>query len=347
MQLNQAVFNAFKSCTIEPSGDNWILKTGQMPRKDYEQFKKIVNAMRGEWKSKLGVHIFGHDPSTEIALMVESGKAPSYVENPFSFFPTPHEEVEDCVRVLARLQDRIAIRVAETGAGDGRFIKEILKVCPTADVRYWEIDERNRELLAPLNAVCEGVDFLANDGSLNGTFDYVLMNPEFSGKAYQAHIRKAFDLLKSGGELISIMPAMAIADRKFRDWMFKGGEASWYPGEYEFVGTKVKYVTVHMKKVHEIPAPCGYLSWDVYHAALALHSDARFWKAIEGCSTVERLSRHIEDAIDRIVRFEQAALCLDDDTLEALVLEFGEEVGLLRSSSQPIPAPVQRELVFA
>lgn len=328
-----AVLAAFKSSTIEQVGDNWVLKTGQMPRKEYEQFKKIVNAMRGEWVRKMDAHVFGHNPSAEISLMIETGNVPSYVENPFSFFPTPQEEVEDCVRILAELQDRITIRVAEPGAGDGRFIKEILKACPTADVRYWEIDERNRELLAPLNAVCEGHDFLADTGKLNGTFDYVLMNPEFAGKTYQKHVRKAFDLLKPGGELISIMPASAIADRSFRDWMFKGGEAHWYPGEYEFVGTKIKYVIVHLRSVQPAEAPHGYKSWDAYHASTALHSDFLFWQSVKGCQNLDRLKRCIENAVDRIVRFEQAALCLDDATLEALAQEFGEE---LRITNQPI-----------
>lgn len=341
MQLTPSVRKAFKLCTVEqksPDDDKWLLKAKKMPRKDYEQFKAIVNAMRGEWVRKADAHIFGHDCTQEINALVETGIVPSYVDNPFSFFPTPYAEVEDMVYIMARLQDRITIRVAETGAGDGRIIKEVLKACPTADVRYWEIDERSRQLLEPLNATLEGHDFLAPGFErLNGTFDYVLMNPEFNGKTYQKHVRRAYDLLRVGGTLVSVMPAMAIADKDFRNWMFKGGESSWYLGEHEFTDTKVKYITVEMRKnerEHDANTPLGYGTWDTYIAILNLESDARFYQALEGVTSFPRLVEVIECAVDRLVRVDVLALCLDTETLEGVAAYFAEDLKIEIETSE-------------
>ena len=341
MILTPSVRKAFKLCTVEqksPDDDKWLLKAKKMPRKDYEQFKTIVNAMRGEWVRKADAHIFGHDCTKEIEALVETGIVPSYVDNPFSFFPTPYAEVEDMVYIMARIQDRITIRVAETGAGDGRIIKEVLKACPTADVRYWEIDERSRQLLEPLNATLEGHDFLGPGFEhLNGTFDYVLMNPEFAGKTYQKHVRRAYDLLRVGGCLVSVMPAMAITDKEFRNWMFKGGESSWYLGEHEFADTNVKYMTVQMRKnerEHDANTPLGYGTWDAYIAILNLESDALFYQALEGVTSFPRLVNVIEQTVDRLVRVDVLSLCLDTETLEAVAAYFAEDLKIEIETSE-------------
>jgi predicted RNA methylase len=338
MKLLPGCHKAFKQVTIERENDVWLIKTPKMARKDYEQFKVVVNAMRGEWVRKKDAHVFGHDPSIEVSQLAETGIAPDYISNPYSFFPTPYEEVEEMVNILAQLRNYYGARVAETGAGDGRIIQSVLRACPDADIHYWEIDDRNRQLLAPMRATLQGEDFLSADiESLKGTFDFVLMNPEFSGKAYQEHVRRSFELLKIGGTLISVMPAMAIVDKSFRDWMFQNARASWYVGEYEFSDTKVKYITVEIRNQLSTKAPYGYDSWDSYNAIVALKSDFRFHEALWDCrgknrvpkiTTIDRLKDEIVSAVDRMIRFENMALCLDAQTFDSVTCEFAEEIGL-------------------
>jgi hypothetical protein len=303
--------------------------------------------MRGEWVRKKDAHVFFHPPHDEIKSIIETGFASDYVSNPHSFFPTPYEEVLDMVNVIARVGDFITPRVAETGAGDGRIIQAVLDACPGAEIHYWEIDARNRELLAPMPATLQGEDFLLSDiESLKGKFDFVLMNPEFSGKVYQKHVKKSFELLKPGGMLVSVMPAMAIVDKDFRNWMFQDTRASWYHGEHEFSDTNVKYITVEIQNRPATTQPYGYESWDSYNAIVSLDSDYRFHNNLWDCSksartskikTIAQLKSEIENAIDRMIRFENMALCLDSKTMEQLVQHFGEELELASSAGIPTP----------
>jgi hypothetical protein len=338
MKLSFGCHEAFKNTSIEQEGELFIIRSPKMVRSDYEQFKKVVHGLRGEWIRKKDAHVFWSNPTQEIESIVETGLAPEYISNPYSFFPTPIEEVRDIVWVLARVQDFVTCRIAETGAGDGRFIQEALRACPQADIHYWEIDERNRQILEPMNATLQGEDFLSsNIDSLKGLFDFVLMNPEFNKKAYQKHVKKSFELLKVGGTLISIMPATAITDRKFRDWLFQDGRGTWYNGEHEFADTKISYIVVELRNCPDIEPPYGAETWDEYYGVMALNSDYEFYRGLWGLegkvrtpkiTTLEALHRHIEASIDRIVRQECVALCLDPETLRRISKNYEEELGL-------------------
>jgi predicted RNA methylase len=339
--LDKKLQSIFAQMTVSQDGDGYRLDMpAKLPRAHYDAIKKIVNGLRGEWVRSKSTHIFGHDPAAEIRQIAESGVVPEYVNNPHAFFPTPHEDVADMVDLIAEMRDWSKCRCLEAGAGDGRIVRAMLKASPNAKIDYCEIDERNQQLCASLPAQLVGGDFLTAE--LEPVYDYVIMNPPFQGREYQKHVRKAFSVLSRKGKLVSVMPAMALQDRAFRNWMFKGHNVELYRGEREFVGTKVQYLIVMIEAVRG-PAPEGFKSWDEHNLALALSSDSAFYQALKSCKSLGQVSQEIEGAVVRIIRDDLMPLALDDDLLNFATDYFAEEAGLSERNKKS--APIQANLL--
>ena len=327
MKLDAAIHKIFQQSTIQSVGNEWHLDLPKsMPRKHYESVKRVVNGLRGEWVRSKGTHVFLHDATAEIESIQITGFAPDYIDNPHAFFPTPHEEIADMM-LIAGLRDWHGNRkFLEPHGGDGRIIRSIHYACPGASVDYCEIDERNLQLLEGLGN-CVGQDFLTVD--LKPVYDFIIMNPPFNGKEYQKHIRKAHSLLCEGGKLVAVMPSSAVSDRKFRDWMFADGQGSFYKGEYEFLNTKVSYITVEMDKNTRISdAPSGFKTWSMYHVVIALDSNFEFCNHRDGCTTMTALESLIESSIDRLVRTEGYAQSCTPETTAMVAEYFAEDTAI-------------------
>lgn len=313
MQLNPIVRTCLGKASIEVVGDLFHMKTkDKLSRANYLQFISVVHGLRGEWVRKVNAHIFQSDPSFEIEAIVSSGILPTYCLNPHSFFPTPLSEVREAI-ALADIKDYYeGVKVLEPSAGDGRFIREILKVCPKADVRYFEIDERNRSICSNLAAKFLGEDFLNSEPT--GNFDFVLMNPPFNKKEYQKHIRHAAKFLKDGGVMVSVMPSSVVNDRTFRDWMFGEMNGMTYPMDEAFEDTKVNTIMVRMTKGRFI-APTGYSSYSNYQASMSLENDFKFCDATKNIASFDKMIVAIETAIDRLVRSGESLCCTPEDAI--------------------------------
>jgi hypothetical protein len=109
------------------------------------------------------------------------------------------------------------------------------------------------------------MDFMEYTGS---NFDRVIMNPPFEKEQDIDHVRHAFDLLKPGGRLVTIMSEHGFfaSDKKaqeFRDWLHKLGGVSekLEPGEFSGVGAFVptmvatRIVTIDRPGVFIPPKP--------------------------------------------------------------------------------------------
>lgn len=123
------------------------------------------------------------------------------VSKDLQYYPTPQKIVDDLLDGL-RLD---GANVLEPSCGCGRFLDALRK--RGANPYGIEADfGRAAQSRAKGHAVLHA-NFLETIPS--GDFDFVVMNPPFYGKHYAKHVRHAFDFLKPGGTLISILPVTA------------------------------------------------------------------------------------------------------------------------------------------
>lgn len=154
------------------------------------------------------------------------------------YFPTPPAVIE---KMLDFADVKPTHSVLEPSAGSGAIVDALPDECMTV------VYERNHALCEILRAKgfdARPLDFLESNGEFR--FDRVLMNPPFENLQDVDHVRHAFDKLKSGGRLVSIMsPGPFFRDTRkatdFRQWFAAhGGEShDLEPGSFKESGTGV------------------------------------------------------------------------------------------------------------
>lgn len=131
------------------------------------------------------------------------------VSKDLQYYPTPAAVVK---RILADHNWR-GKRVLEPSCGCGRFM-DVLR-SEGASVFGIEVDAgRVAECEAKGHKVMRWnfLEVQPNAGTGMADFDAVVMNPPFYGRHYAKHIRHAMRFVKSGGVLVSILPATARYD---------------------------------------------------------------------------------------------------------------------------------------
>lgn len=147
-------------------------------------------------------------------------QASTAVSKDLQFYPTPLAVIEDILDAAGIHRPKYysrgeipAYRVLEPSCGDGRILDEI----KARGSRGFGIEfHPGRAAAARANghSVLTG-NFL--DQPASEDFDFVVMNPPFSGFHYLKHIRHAMRFLKPGGTLVSVLPASAWYDHKELD----------------------------------------------------------------------------------------------------------------------------------
>jgi len=130
------------------------------------------------------------------------------VSKDLAFYPTPKAVVD---YIFAhKLEIRKGETVLEPSCGDGAFLDRLAKEGHRA--LGIEVDRKRAETCKHKghNVLC--ANFL--DAAPHATFDWVLMNPPFSGRHYLKHIAHAIDWLSPGGRLVAVLPATAWYDHK-------------------------------------------------------------------------------------------------------------------------------------
>ncbi len=138
------------------------------------------------------------------------------------FFPTP-AEVADTMIDVADIQD--GMNVLEPSAGMGHIAERIRTAGFEPDVVEFNGDRRELLELKGFNVV--GNDFLEQSEK----YDRIIMNPPFSNRRDEQHVRHAYDLLKPGGRIVAIMGEGVFigSDKRateFRDWLESVGGTS-------------------------------------------------------------------------------------------------------------------------
>lgn len=172
----------------------------------------------------------GKDPEQEQAEKLHNMQKEVQGSGIAGYFSTPAELAADMVDRLA-ISGREPWRLLEPSAGSGAILDAVADLANEPE--HIQCHEVSGQLCRILEA--KGYDpgntpgdFLTADPVAE--FDAVLMNPPFEKMQDVDHVRHAFEFLKPGGRLVSIMsPSVFFRDtakaREFREWFEDlGGE---------------------------------------------------------------------------------------------------------------------------
>ena len=169
--------------------------TAQLDRALYVKTNKILEQLDGKWNRKAKAHVFQIDPRPDLGIIVENGQLEIVRDG---YFPTPLE-VGITMAQMADLEP--GIDVLEPSAGTGDLIRAILELEPSCQVSVIEIDDRRRSLLRSNGYSIIGVDFL----TYRGKHSRIIQNPPFENGQDIDHVLHAYDCLRPGGVLVSVM----------------------------------------------------------------------------------------------------------------------------------------------
>lgn len=166
------------------------------------------------------------------------------------YFPTPSD-------IVAQMIDRADIQpgqcVLEPSAGSGALVEALPN---TGLASCFEQNHTLSGILEGRGFNVIGSNFMESD--LSQQFDRVLMNPPFEKLQDVDHVLRAYEHLRPGGRLVSIMsPSWTFNStskaQDFRDWFEKvGGESEALPaGAFKASGTGVASTMVVIDKLEE------------------------------------------------------------------------------------------------
>lgn len=237
LKFDEDVLGVIKAMKWSDDGLSGEL-VGQLDRKLYEKVNKALDVMGGKWNRKAKAHIFTFDPRPQVEGLLESGGLT--VERD-GFFETPLNIVAKMLE-LARLDN--GSKVLEPSAGMGRIAVELKK--NGANVFCVEKNENRAKHLDELGFMCFNKDFLSMSTNTFNNFDAVVMNPPFEEGQDAQHVMYAYEFLREGGMLVSVMGEGVFFrnDKKseaFREWLdVVGGETIELPeGSFKESGTGV------------------------------------------------------------------------------------------------------------
>lgn len=258
-RIGNDVLEVLGAATIE---GNTVRLNGQLDRKLYTRVNEVLEAVGGKWNRKSKAHVFGEDAGERLDLVLNTGM----IERPqdFGFFPTPPE-------LAARVVEECGVAeghsVLEPSAGHGALVEAALKA-GAKSVFAVELLPDNAKVLyekfkhSSASFACG--DFLQVSAPSECknihdaecvTFDRVVMNPPFAKRADIDHVLHAFEFLRQGGRLVSIMSAGVSFrhDHKtedFRQFVYEhdGSIEALPEGSFKVSGTMVNTVLVTVNR---------------------------------------------------------------------------------------------------
>ncbi|MFG3127444.1 methyltransferase [Streptomyces tendae] len=185
----------------ETDGPRLVL-TGTLDRKLYLNTAKVLEAAGGKWNRKAKAHLFDGNAADVIEAVILTGEITS-TKQQFGYFPTPAPIVQQLID-LADIQP--GMRVLEPSAGRGAIALAAVRAGAVVDCVEIQTDHADA-LVAhrERNITVITGDFLVTDP--RPVYDRVVMNPPFAKDADLIHVKHAWEALKPGGRLVSVMSA--------------------------------------------------------------------------------------------------------------------------------------------
>lgn len=253
MKISNEVCDVLAKCTTD--GPHLYLPA-QLDRKLYTNVNKVIEGLGGKWNRSSKSHVFSDriDVAESIANAAETGEWVD-LKKEFQFFPTPAALVKKMVEAAGL---RAGMSVFEPSVGEGAILfglpsLNLLVFC--IELNQTAIDKiKGRDAGSNTWDVRQG-DFLTFPRGYYGPFDAIIMNPPFSKNQDIKHTMHAWQFLKPGGVLVSILSATAPSgSRKIHDEFRafvreSGGEIEELPeGAFKEAGTGVRTVMLRMRK---------------------------------------------------------------------------------------------------
>lgn len=235
MKIDSDVLDILSRSSVD--GNTLFLPLVQLDRNLYVKVNKCLELIGGKWNRKAKGHIFDSDPSDLLDEMINTGEVVD-TKKEYQFFATPKEIVQQMIEKLNIQENEI---VLEPEAGEGA----ILECLPNGNVYLaYELNPKSCDKLREKGFAVNNNDFLATEPL---PVDVVIMNPPFSKQQDIDHIIHAWEFVKPGGRLASIVSASPFfrenkKSAEFRSWLKSiGAEVISIPeGAFKESGTNVR-----------------------------------------------------------------------------------------------------------
>ncbi len=248
ISIADEVMDVLKRSTITDT--SLKLPDGQLDRTLYDKVNKIIVTAGGKWSRSHRAHLFTSDPRAALGMALETGEVLN-VKQTFQEFFTPADLAEElCDLGGVNEHDR----VLEPSAGHGNIALAALR--RNCRVICCEIQSASADKLRDNSGliVWEG-DFLKLPNDMFRPMDKVVMNPPFTGGQDREHVQHAFNFLRPGGMLVSIMSGNTStgttkAHKSFQKWVeeLDGEFIPVEDGAFKESGTGVKTEILRIRR---------------------------------------------------------------------------------------------------
>lgn len=195
-QIDTGTLKILSETRIE--GNTIYLTCPQLNRKEYMAVNDVLTKMGGKWNTRAKGHIFTTDPTDSLEQVLLTGEI-SPPENYGCFF-TPQPLA---AKVIVKADIKPGMLVLEPQAGQAALADEAAKIVNVSQIKCIEYLENNIAVLRQKGYEAIHADFLTI--TPEPIYDRIIMNPPFARQADINHVLHAFEFLKPGGKLTSIM----------------------------------------------------------------------------------------------------------------------------------------------
>jgi predicted RNA methylase len=205
-------------CTL----NNNVLILPKEPLANYANLRKTLLNAGAAYKKN--TFVFPNDAKPYIERLM--GGESVNIKKEFQFFATPAKIAEEMAAFIMTGFDPVTMKILEPSAGQGALVN----ACLAHDfknemiVHGFELMDVNRNVLSKIeNFVLLGNDFLT-EATPDQQFERVIANPPFSKNQDIDHIRKMYEVCKSGGRIVTIASnSWRTGSQKkqieFREWL--------------------------------------------------------------------------------------------------------------------------------
>lgn len=193
MRIDNQILNILDNCTV--NGCVVFLPPGQLDRKNYEAVNKCLENIGGKWDRKAKGHVFNDDPLELLDNLILTGETVD-LKKQFQYFPTPEKLACKMVEMADIKPSDVLL---EPSAGQGAIVDQF----PQENIKLLiELSPNNAKILTGKGYSVRVMDFLQLNDAVA---DKIVMNPPFTRQQDVDHILHAFEILKPGGTLVSIV----------------------------------------------------------------------------------------------------------------------------------------------